>query len=228
MKRGKFIVIEGSDGTGKTTQFTLLRDRLRKEGQDIAEFDFPQYGNPSAHFVEEYLRGSYGTLEELGPYKASLFFALDRFEASHKIRKELNDGKIVVSNRYVGSNMGHQGGKISSSEERKEYFMWVDKIEFEILGIPRPDLSIVLHIPADIAQHLVDEKGPRNYVGGAKRDLHEESLDHLKNSEKTYLEITELFPERFTIISCMDKGSLMDKEVIHEKVWKLVAEEIGL
>src|SRR5574341_73453 len=169
--KGVFIVIEGTDGTGKATQTLKLVEFLKKEGKAVETFDFPQYGQPSAHFVENYLNGKYGT--EINPYTASLFYALDRYHASAKIRQALSEGKIVISNRYVASNMGHQGGKIDNSEKRHEYFKWNEDIEYNILGIPRPDLNIILHVPSEIAQNLVDKKGSRAYVGGQKRDLHE-------------------------------------------------------
>ena len=226
--QGKFIVIEGTDGSGKTAQFELLKDRLQNGGNKVALFDFPQYENPSAHFAKKYLRGEYGTFEEIGPYKASLFFALDRFEASFRMREEMEKGKIILSNRYVGSNMGHQGAKIDSRAGREKFFRWLRDIEFETLGIPRAHLNIILHVPAQLAQKLVDEKGHRYYVGGAKRDLHEENLEHLKQSEEVYLEMAELFPDKFTVVECMDGDRLMNKEEIHERVWNLVKNELEI
>src|SRR5688572_8863017 len=107
MKRGKFIVIEGTDGSGKKTQFELLVKRLKKAGHKVATFDFPQYGTPSAYFVEQYLNGHYGSIKETGPYRASLFYALDRFDAAPHIQAALAEGTMVICNRYVASNMGH-------------------------------------------------------------------------------------------------------------------------
>ncbi len=118
-KIGKFIVIDGTDGSGKGTQTEILVNRLRNLGHDVAMADFPQYGQVSAGLVEEYLNGNYGKAEEVGPYRASIFYACDRYDASFKIRKWLEEGKIVISNRYVTANMGHQGGKISSQKRRK-------------------------------------------------------------------------------------------------------------
>nr|AIA18603.1 Thymidylate kinase [uncultured bacterium] len=123
--RGKFIVIEGTDGSGKGTQFKLLKKRLEADGYDVEVFDFPQYDQPSSHFVKEYLNGNYGTVDEVGPYTASLFFALDRYEAGKKIQDALDAGKIVLSNRFTGSNMAHQGTKFNHVEERRGYFIWL-------------------------------------------------------------------------------------------------------
>ena len=130
--KGTFIVIEGTDGSGKGTQFQLLADRLAEAGYDVATFDFPQYDKPSSYFVREYLNGKYGTAEEVGPYTGSLFYALDRFEASNDIRAALAEGKVVLANRFVGSNMAHQGTKFQHAEERRGYFIWLDNLEFEI------------------------------------------------------------------------------------------------
>ncbi len=217
--KGVFIVIEGTDGTGKATQTKKLVEHLQKN-KAVAVFDFPQYGQPSCHFVESYLNGKYGT--EVNPHAASLFYALDRYEASFKIKQALAEEKIVVSNRYVASNMGHQGGKIDDARKRQEYFTWNDNIEYSILGIPRPDINIILWIPADIAQQLVDKKGSREYLGGQKRDLHEKDIAHLKRAEQVYLEITKLFPNNFTLINCMDKERLMSIDEIHAKIVNVV------
>src|SRR4051812_33763098 len=125
MTRGKLVVIEGTDGTGKGTQFELLKKRLKKAGYKIATFDYPRYEEPSSYFVREYLTGSYGTLKEVGPYTSSVFFAVDRYAGSFNKRKSLSDGRIVLCNRYVGSNMGHQGAKFSDVKKRQAYFKWL-------------------------------------------------------------------------------------------------------
>src|SRR5687767_3694346 len=109
--RGIFIAIEGADGSGKGTQFKRLATRLARAGYDVAAFDFPQYNQPSSYFVRQYLNGKYGSAEEVGPYTGSLFYALDRYEAAPLIRKALEQGKVVLTNRFVGSNMAHQGAK---------------------------------------------------------------------------------------------------------------------
>lgn len=149
-RQGTFIVIEGTDGSGKGTQFAKLVERLASEGHDVAQFDFPQYEEPSSYFVRQYLNGNYGTADEVGPYTGSLFYALDRYQAAPAIREALEAGKVVVANRFTGSNMAHQGTKFAHAEERRGYFIWNDNLEFEMLKIPRPDRSIVLRVPAEI------------------------------------------------------------------------------
>lgn len=217
-----FIVLEGTDGSGKTEQFKKLSARLIAGGFEIATFDFPQYDKLSSYFVKEYLNGKYGGWEEVGPYKASLFYALDRFDVGKQLKSVLAEGRIVISNRYVGSNLGHQGSKIGNDAERRKFFEWDYKLEYEILGIPRPDLNIFLHVPAVVAQALVDQKGSREYVGGAKRDIHEADLKHLANAEKSYLEIVKLFPKDFKLIECVEGGRLLSIEEVHGKVWDAI------
>jgi dTMP kinase len=107
--QGVFIVLEGSDGSGKTTQFELLKKRLIGAGYEVEVFDFPRYEKPSSHFVRQYLNGEYGSASSVNPYTASLFYALDRYEAAKDIKSALERGRVVLSNRYVGSNMAHPG-----------------------------------------------------------------------------------------------------------------------
>lgn len=211
-------MIDGTDGSGKATQTQILADRLRRAGLKVEIADFPQYGKKSAALVEEYLNGKYGTAEKVGPYRASIFYAVDRYDASFKIRKWLNEGKVVISNRYVTANMGHQGGKITDPLERKAFFDWLHKLEYELFKIPKPDLNIILHVDAEIAQKLVDSKDAREYVNGAKRDIHEADLNHLRNAEKVYLEITRAFPN-FSLVECVRNGQIMSREKINDLIW---------
>lgn len=225
MKKGKFIVIDGTDGSGKGTQTDLLIKRLKKEGYDVKMADFPQYGKKSAGMVEEYLNGKFGTADEVGPYRASIFYACDRYDASFKIKKWLDDGKIVISNRYVTANMGHQGGKIKDKNKRRDYFKWLYDIEFRIFNIPKPDLNIILHVDAAIAQKLVDQKEKRAYIEKGERDIHEKDLKHLRNAERVYLEITKIFKD-FYLIECVENGLIMTRGKIADLLWKKVKKVI--
>lgn len=213
-------MIDGTDGTGKTTQTALLVKHLHQDGRKVAIADFPRYGLPSSYFIEQYLNGRYGGADSVDPYAASLFYALDRYDAKRALIKQLESGQIVVSNRFVTANMGHQGGKIKSRLARWRYFKWLDWLEHDLLGLPRPDLTIILHVPAALAQRLVDRKGRRDYIR-KKRDLHESDLAHLKAAEQTYLEIARRFP-KFTIVECVKNDKLLSPAVIHEKIWEVV------
>ncbi|HUC89771.1 MAG TPA: FAD-dependent thymidylate synthase [Patescibacteria group bacterium] len=221
-KQGVFIVIEGVDGSGKGTQFELLRDRLIQAGYDVETFDFPQYSNPSSHFVKEYLNGAYGTADQVGPYTSSLFYALDRFQAASKMRAAIQSGKVVIANRFTGSNMAHQGTKFSNPEERRGYFIWLDNLEFEMLRIPRPDINFVLRVPADIAQSLVDQKAKRAYTD-KKRDIHEADLSHLKRAVDVYDDLCQLFPNDFQRIDCVRSGKMLDVETIQAMLWEKIS-----
>jgi dTMP kinase len=219
-QKGRFIVIDGTDGSGKATQTKLLVEELKLGGYPVEMTDFPQYGTKSAGLIEEYLNGKYG---QVGPEAASIFYAIDRFDASFKIKEWLKAGKIVIANRYVTANAGHQGGKISDDFDRLRFFKWLDNLEYNIFGIPKPDLNIILHVPAKMAQKLVDKKSSldRKYVNGKKRDLHEADLKHLQNAEKVYMEIARLFPNT-KLVECVAGGKLLDPQSVHNKVWELV------
>lgn len=225
---GKFIVFEGIDGSGKSTQTKLLIKSLKKEGYKIAFIDFPQHGQKSAGLVDEYLTGKYGTAEEVTPYQASIFYACDRYDASFKIRNWLKEGKIVIADRYIGSNIGHQGGKIKNKKERKKYLKWLYNLEYGIFKIPKPDINFILKVPPRIAQSLsgkITDKEKmakkKRYLGG-KKDIHEENLTHLKNTAKAYLDASKEFPRDFKIIECFRGGKLLPPEIIHREVLNIV------
>lgn len=224
---GKLIVIDGTDGAGKATQAQLLVERLKRLNYQVALIDFPQYGKKSAGAVEEYLNGKYGSAEAVGPYRGSIFYAVDRYDSSFQIRQWLSEGKVVITNRYVTANMGHQGGKIADEAERQKYFNWLYELEYRLFNLPKPDLNLILHVDAAVAQGLVDQKGHRDYVGGQKRDLHEADLAHLRNAEKVYLEIANSFPG-FKLIECSREGHLLDREAVSQLVWLEVAPLLGL
>ncbi|MFA6391162.1 MAG: thymidylate kinase [Patescibacteria group bacterium] len=221
MLKGKLIVLDGTDGSGKKTQTDLLLARLEQEGIGKEYADFPRYGKRSAAMVEDYLNGEFGKADEVNPHTASLFYALDRYAASKDLYRSLIDGKIVIANRYVSSNMGHQGGKIKDDKDREKYFDWLDNMEYNMLGIPRPNATILLYVPARIAQGLVAKKEAREYLKGKTHDIHEEDLNHLENAEKTYLEAAKKYG--FQIVECVENGELLSRDAIHEKVWEIVS-----
>jgi len=221
---GKFIVIDGTDGAGKKTQATLLVERLKSDGHNVEMADFPQYGNWSAQFVERYLRGEFGALSEIGAKKGSLFYALDRYAASFQIRDWLKQGIHVVSNRYVSANKGHQLGKLDDDTEKMTFLDWLNELEYTILEIPIPDLTLLLHMAPEIGQALVDKKEARAYVGGEKRDLHEADVGHLKRAEQAYLFCVERDQsENWQKVVCFENDAPREIAVIHEEVYKIVA-----
>jgi dTMP kinase len=219
-KKGKFIVIDGTDGSGKGTQTELLVNALKEKGLDVITMDFPQYGKPSCYFVEKYLRGEYGTADDVGAKKASLFYALDRLDSAKQINDYLNEGKIIISNRYVSASMGHQAGKIQNTEERDKFLDWLNELEFEICGIPKPDEIIFLYMPPEIGQKLVDQKSAREYIDGKKRDIHEADLNHLKNASDAYKYVANKF--NWKTIVCTDGDQILSREEIHADILKVV------
>ncbi|MCX6798190.1 MAG: dTMP kinase, partial [Candidatus Falkowbacteria bacterium] len=225
-RSGKFIVIDGTDGAGKTTQLNLLAAKLKTEGYAVAIADFPQYNTKSGGLVEEYLSGKYGGADEVDPYKASVFYAVDRYDASFKIKRWLQEGKIVLANRYVSSNMGHQGGKFENPLERKVFFNWLYDLEYRMFNIPKPDLSIILHVEAAIAQQLAQRRKREDWIGKTK-DIHEGNLSHLQKAEQIYLEIARDFPD-FKLIKCTNRGELLKPDEIHYLVWIYIKRLINI
>lgn len=224
-EKGKLIVLDGIDGTGKSTQTKILADRLLQDGYKVKMAHFPQYGTKSAGLVEEYLSGKYGTAEAVGPYRASIFYAADRYDAGFKIKSWLDSGHIVLIDRYVSANMGHQGGKIIEVQKRKKFLHWVYNLEYNLFQIPKPDISIILHAGADIAQKMIENREIRSYLCGEKRDIHEADIRHLRAAEKTYLEIAEYFPN-FTLINCAPNQKMLKRDEIHNLIWNKVLAQI--
>jgi dTMP kinase len=220
MQKGKLIVIEGTDGSGKATQLGLLCERLKKEKVKFITSDFPRYGNPSSHFVEKYLRGEYGSSADLGSYVPSYFYALDRFDASFDIKRNLGNGVCVISNRYTTSNMGHQTGKIKNKSKRDSFLSWLKNLEYKELKIPKPDAVILLSLSPEIGQKLVDQKKKREYTKGKKRDIHEADIKHLKQAFDAYHYVAK--KDKWIVIDCAPKGELLSREEIHEKIWNKI------
>ena len=216
--QGHFIVIDGTDGSGKATQSRLLIEAIKKSGQLVELISFPQYGTKSAGPVEELLSGKYGSANELGPKAASILFAVDRFDASSKIKAWLANGRIVIADRYVGSNMGHQGSKIEDPVERAKFFDWDMELEHELFGIPRPTINVILHVPAATAQKLAQDNVSKH---GLKQDIYEQDLQHLMRAETAYMDLTKRF-NTFRLVECMEHGTLLSPERIHERVWSIV------
>jgi dTMP kinase len=221
---GKFIVLDGTDGSGKGTQTQLLAKKLEEQGYKIKVADFPQYGQPSAIFVEQYLRGEFGSSQEVKPKQASLFYALDRYAASKQIKQWLSDGYTVISNRYVSANKGHQLGKLYDKERMQDFLNWINDLEYNILKIPKPDLTIFLHI----SQKLVDKKDPRAYIQGKKRDIHEDDINHLQNAERAYLFCLDHDQvENWVKLICFDDLGAKPINVIHEEILMLIKKEFS-
>lgn len=223
MNPGKLIVIEGTDGSGKATQVKFLYERIKEMGFPAAMFSFPQYGKKSAGLVEEYLNGKYGPPDKVPPKIASIFYAVDRYDASFEIKERLEKGEIVLLDRYIESNAGHQGGKIQDDGEREKYLDWLYDLEYKTLGIPEPDRIIILHVPVQVTLQLIEKKAERSYIKEGKTDGHEKNVSHLKNAEYAYLWLAKKFPKTRKVIECTKEGIILDISTIHSEIWKEVS-----
>lgn len=211
MSRGKLIVLDGGDGSGKTVQTDLLIGRFGKEGLPAQTVSFPRYETPTGAIVKSYLNGAFGPPMEVGAKAASVLYATDRWAAFREgVFAPLEQGVSMVANRYAASNMAHQGSKIVDPAERTAFFRWNDELEHGIFGIPRPDLNVILHVPAEVSIGLIDGRGNA-------KDGHE-NVEHLRRAEATYLELARSFPG-FVLIECVRDGVLLPREDIHELVW---------
>src|SRR3989344_1611503 len=241
-KIGKFFVIEVGDGTGKTVQHALLVAKLKSEGFKVAETDFPRYGtpdspNPASYFVRKYLQKKefgftrgYGDASNVNPYGASLMYALDRFDAAfcHEQTSNLWDllknGYNLVSNRYTQSNIGFQAAKIDDPFERVDFIRWLMHLEYKVLGIPEPDLVLLLDLDPIIAREL---KFQQRKAEGQSLDAHEDNSQILDKARGAYLEAAKLFPDTWTVIEVASKvnhnldklAGLHSREVVHNKIW---------
>lgn len=211
-----FIVIDWLDGSGKWTQTKRVVAELEKLGKKVLLLDYPRYGEKSAYFVEEYLNGKYG--KHLSAKRASLFFALDRFDDLHNAKDTFSDYDYIVSNRYTSANMIHHGGKMQNHEERIEFLNWLSELEFEILWIPRPDKVLFLDVPPEVSQKLVEKKEAREYIkDGSNKDIHEADENHLKDAYNAALQVVEHFPE-WVKLECCKNGDILPIETITQKI----------
>ena len=213
---GKIIVIEGTDCSGKETQSKLLKNHLEQNGIKVATFSYPQYNTPTGKIIGGPLLGKpsicpswFNNYVEVDSKVASLYFAADR-RASLPVLKELiSNNEIVIIDRYIYSNMGHQGSKIEDKEERLKMYKFLETLEFDLLELPRPDLVIFLYLPYSYGEEL-----KKNRV--ETLDEAEKSQTHQIKSERTYLELTELYG--FEKIDCFTNGTVKTREEINKEV----------
>lgn len=225
MNKGKLIVLDGTDGSGKATQAKLLLARLKKEGYQVKALDFPQYEkNFFGKLIGECLAGKYGDFIALDPHIASVLYAADRFESKATIEHWLKSGYVVVLDRYVSANQIHQGGKIADSKKRKEFLQWLDTLEFKIYGIPRPHLVCYLDVPRAVSEKLLSQGrqgASTNRSLKGRRDLAEKNKMHLDASRENALKIVKQ-GNIWERIICAPQEKLLSKEAIAEEIWNKV------
>lgn len=223
MSKGKLIVIEGLDSSGKETQSRLLCEHLKKSGKKVKRIEFPNYKSDSSALVRMYLGGSFGNSPDcVNAYAASTFFAADRY-ATYKTDFEefLNEGGIVVADRYTTSNMIHQASKIADSEKKEAYLDWLDNFEYDLLGLPRPDKVIFLDMPMEIAEKLMAAR-VNKIDGSEKKDIHERNREYLKATYDAALEVSDKF--RWEHVMCGEGGEPLPIEEISRAVIKAAGE----
>jgi len=197
---GTLIAVEGIDGSGKRTQVDLLTKALSVRGHSVYSTGFPQYNSWFGKMVGQFLNGDLGPLETVDPHFAAMLYAGDRFESKGPIAAALNEGKIVIADRYVGSNLAHQVARISA-EKRSEFAAWIEHLEYQVYGLPRESLILYLRVPPVEAQQLVARKSERSYTA-AKQDLLEASLRHLEDAAEMYDSLSKQAP--WATIQCYD------------------------
>ena len=219
--KGKLITIEGTDCSGKETQTSLLIKKLRDEGYQVQNFSFPNYNSPTGRIIGGPYLGKEGFDKcyfdegstKVDPKVASLYYAADRKYNIDKIKFLLERGYNVILDRYIYSNMAHQGGKIIDKKERNEMYNWLDKLEFDLMELPKPDLTIFLHMPLEVAEKLKNNRHE-------KADGHEKDKKHLTQAETAYIELAQKY--NFVTIECSENGKPKDIETINEMVYNSV------
>ena len=215
---GKLIVFEGTDGSGKSTQFELLAKRLEAEQIGFQRLRFPQYEEPSSALIRMYLGGAFGDdPEAVNAYAASTFYAVDRYASYQCVWKDYyQGGGLVVSDRYTTSNAVHQGSKVPEGE-RAEFFRWLYDLEYDRMGLPRPDLVVLLDMPVELSEQLMRK---REQSTGTHADIHERDEDYLTKCRDVALHAAKYYGWR--TVSCAKDGAIRGVEDIHEEVYAIV------
>lgn len=223
--QGKFYVIEGLDGCGKSTQLELLKERCKQEGVAYKYIHFPMlnqgiYGT----LIAEFLRGEFGTLEQVHPKLVALLFAGDRMEHIDTIKQWLADGYCVLTDRFVYSNIAYQCAKLSNPEEKQRLKKWILEYEFKTNALPRPDRSFFLNVPFSfVEQSLTNARtgNDRNYLNG-KQDIHEASLHFQQQVYNEYMGLLNEQPDLLSVNCCDEQHHFLPKEDIHRRIMQLI------
>ncbi|MBB5334916.1 dTMP kinase [Pectinatus brassicae] len=216
--RGKLIIIEAGDGSGKATQTSELYNRLQKEYGNVYKVEYPDYDSESSALIKMYLRGDFGnSADSVNAYAASTFFAVDRFASYQKKWKQpYEDGAIILADRYTTSNMVHQAGKIDIEEKRNEFLDWLWDLEFVKMGLPKPDLVVFLDMPVQISDKLLEKRGSSS----GNRDIHEEDSGYLHHCHDVYKQMADKYG--WKTVQCARAGKIRSISDIHNDIYALV------
>ena len=222
---GKLFVIDGTDGSGKQTQFELLTKRLEENNIDFRTVDFPNYDSPSSSLVKMYLSGEFGeNAKDVNAYIASTFYAADRYATFKKGYEEYyNNGGIIIADRYTTSNMVHQAGKITDKEERDKFLEWLADFEFNLYGLPKPTEVFFLNMPVDKAIELMKDR-ENKFTHEAKKDIHEKDKNHLIDAHSAACYVAKKY--NWFEINCLKDGNLRTREDIAEEIFNEVIKKI--
>lgn len=215
---GKLIVIEGTDGSGKSTQFQKLTEHLSADGKAFQKLVFPQYSQPSSALIRMYLGGEFGDKpSDVNAYAASAFYAVDRFASYKQAWGEwYENGGLVLSDRYTTSNAVHQASK-ESGEKQQEFLKWLYEFEYDRLGLPCPDLVIYLDVPTDFTEKLMRS---REQQTNTQADIHEKDMTYLATCRETGRAAAKFYG--WTVIDCVQDGKMRSIEDIHDEIYRKV------
>jgi len=213
---GKLFVVEGIDGSGKRTQLDALAFALTRRGIAFSQISFPNYGGFFGKLIAKFLNGEFGPLAAVDPHFSALLYACDRLESKPILEAALASGKILLADRYVGSNLAHQGARVPR-EKREEFLAWLKQLEYEVHALPTEDLVIYLRVPVAEAHRLIGEKVARDYTK-LGRDLQEADVVHLEAASHVYEELAQ--QQNWVKIECFDgaPGALRAPAAIHEEI----------
>lgn len=215
--KGKLIVIEGLDGSGKSTQVELLKSRLSEKGVALRQIKLPDYDNKSSTLVKMYLNGEFGSNpSDVNIYSASLFYAVDRYASYKNIwGNDYNNGTLILADRYTTSNAVHQTVKLPK-DQWDSYLDWLFETEYKLMGIPEPDAVIYLDMDVDISQKLMSKR----YDGvESKKDVHESNVEYLKECRRSALYAAQRY--NWNVIKCFDENSPLPIEEISDRICKI-------
>ena len=216
---GKLFVIDGTDGSGKQTQFEKLKERLTEEGVDYRVVSFPNYDDPSSSLVKMYLSGEFGeNAKEVSPYIASTFYAADRY-ATYKrfLEKYYQEGGVILADRYTTANMVHQAGKIKEKKEREKFLDWLWDFEFNLYGLPVPTKAFFLNMPPEYALKLMEHR-ENKFTHTDQKDIHERDKNHIIDSYEAACDLVAKY--NWYDVKCVKNSEIRPIEEIHEEIYE--------
>ncbi len=222
---GKLFVIDGTDGSGKQTQFDLLKKHLTEDGIEYRTVSFPNYDSPSSSLVKMYLSGEFGeNAKDVSPYIASTFYAADRYATFKKeLQEYYENGGIILADRYTTANMVHQAGKITDEKEREKYLNWLFDLEFNIYGLPVPTEVFFLNMPPKKVEELIKNR-ENKFTHSDKKDIHERDSKHLEDSYNAACSLVGKY--NWNEIKCVKENEIRTREDIHNEIYNIVYKEV--